>query len=198
VNRTPHPLSFTFPDKSLTLHIGDITSDDSDAIVNPVTSFRAGGGLVDLAVCRVAGPALRAARERMGTSLPDDATGPVLTPGFDLPCRCVVHVVPPNFSRDRAATLRLEACYEEALESARARGLTSIAFPSLGTGSLGYPLHEAAPIALRALTRGARRGAPVRIRLVLFGPATFDVYLAAAEALLSRERWAARAPLALP
>jgi O-acetyl-ADP-ribose deacetylase (regulator of RNase III) len=171
---------------ALEIVVGDITADDSELVVNPVASLRSGGGLVDLSLRRVAGPELARAREAAASGLPVDAVGPVLTPGFGLRARHVAHVVLPAFANRVGAARDLEARYREAVEVAHRRGLSSVAFPSMGTGTLGYPLKEAAPLAVTAVARRLATLTGIRARFVLFGPATFDVYVAAARAWIGQ------------
>jgi len=176
------PRSLSWLDGALEIVVGDITTDDSDVIVNPVPSLRAGGGLVDLTLRRLAGPDLSRVREAAARELPDDAVGPLFTPGFRLRARQVAHVVLPAFADHVGAPRTLEARYQGTLEAVHTRGLRTVAFPSMGTGSLGYPIKEAAPLALAAVATRLETLPNLRVRFVLFGPTTFDVYVEAARA----------------
>jgi O-acetyl-ADP-ribose deacetylase (regulator of RNase III) len=166
---------------TLELFVGDLTRDDSDAIVNPTPRLISGEGLVGLAIHRAAGPELAIACRAAARALPAGSVGPMITPGFSLPARFVIHLVPPSFESASSSAAKLAACYREALAFAQARQLTSIAFPSLATGAAGYPLAVAAPIAIDALVDHLRPlTRAFKARLVLFGASSFDAYAAAA------------------
>jgi len=176
---------------TLELAVGDITEDDSGAIVNPTNGRLDAGGMVDLAVRRAAGPALteacwEALRAR-GTRVlaPGEA---VITPGFRLKAGYVIHCAPPMYADDPiAAPARLATCCRAAIGLARRQGLSSIAFPSIGTGVLGYPLHEAAPIIVSTLVGElAQEALGVRVRILLYGPSMLEAYVTAARACLDR------------
>jgi len=160
--------------------IGDITLEDGDAIVNP-----AGGGLVDLAVRRTAGPALEAALRAGVAELVPPRLLPgqiVVTGGFGLRAKRVLHCAPPSYADDPVqARAELEACHAEALSVARRLELASISFPAIATGAFRFPIPEAAAIAARVVIEAVRRhGAPRLVRFVLYGPATLDTYADAA------------------
>jgi O-acetyl-ADP-ribose deacetylase len=193
--RSPSAVTFTVTERSsdrdparvprtLEIDTGDLTEETTDAIVNPSSRGLSGGGLVDLAVRRVAGPELivacRAAlmAVRGGLLSPGQA---VITEGFRLPARFVIHCVPPIYEADhRAARAQLGTCYTEALALARQRGLSSVAFPAIGVGAYGYPVQEAARVSAAAVVTALRAHArPMRVRFVLFGPAIFDEYVSA-------------------
>ncbi|HEX8849728.1 MAG TPA: O-acetyl-ADP-ribose deacetylase [Gemmatimonadaceae bacterium] len=125
----------------------DITTLDVDAIVNAANSALAGGGGVDGAIHRAAGPELARAATAHGRCPPGDA---VITPGFRLPARWVVHAVGPVWhggTRGEARLLRraYERSFALALDE---ESIASIAFPAISTGAYGYPKREAAEIAL--------------------------------------------------
>lgn len=126
--------------------VADITSLDVDAIVNAANASLAGGGGVDGAIHRAAGPELAAAAV---ASAPLATGAAVMTPGFRLPAKNVIHTVGPVWSGgDRQEATLLARCYERSLALAGAAGLSSIAFPAISTGIFGYPREPAAEIAV--------------------------------------------------
>jgi O-acetyl-ADP-ribose deacetylase (regulator of RNase III) len=167
---------------------GDITQSDTEAIANAANSMLLGGGGVDGAIHRAAGPELIQALRDLKRELPSgvlETGGAVLTPGFRLKAQFVIHCVGPIYDRerDRAPGL-LERCYEEALRLCRERSIASIAFPSISTGVYRYPVALAAPLALGVVKRAAREhSAPSLCRFVLFDRETLLAYEAAAENL---------------
>lgn len=164
----------------LELVTGDITTQDVDAVVNAANSSLLGGGGVDGAIHAAGGPEILAAcRELRATSLPDGlATGQaVATTAGRLPARWVIHTVGPVYGRDADAPALLASAYRESLRVADELGARSVAFPSISTGAYGYPLAEAAPVAVRAVRES---GAAVElVRFVLFGRAAYAAFAAA-------------------
>jgi O-acetyl-ADP-ribose deacetylase (regulator of RNase III) len=151
----------------------DITTLEVDAIVNAANSALAGGGGVDGAIHRAAGPKLAAAAMAHGRCPPGDA---VLTPGFQLRARFVVHAVGPVWeggTRDELATLR--RTYERAFALAAEEGtIRSIAFPAISTGAYGFPKRQAAAIAVGVMQRHDTRFD--RIGACLFDEESFRLY----------------------
>ncbi|MHB0855949.1 MAG: O-acetyl-ADP-ribose deacetylase [Anaerolineae bacterium] len=126
---------------------GDITKLRVDAIVNAANESLRGGGGVDGAIHRAAGPALDEACRQIGHCATGQA---VITPGFDLPARWVIHTVGPIWQGGRANEDELlAACYRHALELARPHDIRTIAFPAISTGVYGFPMERAARIAVR-------------------------------------------------
>jgi O-acetyl-ADP-ribose deacetylase len=162
---------------------GDITTESVDAIVNAAnTALRPGGG-VDGAITRAAGAAALAERTRLIAERGDPPLrtgGAVATTGGDLPARWIIHTAGPVYGGTDRDPVLLAACHTSCLEVADEIGATSVAFPAISTGVYGYPLHEAAPVAIAAV-----RGAETKVRLVRF--VLFDVEALAAFQAAIRE-----------
>jgi O-acetyl-ADP-ribose deacetylase len=161
----------------ITLVKGDITEQRADAIVNAANGSLLGGGGVDGAIHRAGGPAilrecehLRATTHRDGLAVGDA----VATTAGQLPAGWVIHTVGPVYGTPDDAAL-LARCYVSSLALAEELGASSVAFPAISTGAFGYPVDEAAPIAVAA-ARGARSRVD-DVRFVLFDEralATFE------------------------
>jgi len=176
---------WTFAKGSLELCEGDLTRAKTDAIVNAANSGLLGGGGVDGAIHRAAGPELLAACRvlvaRIG-SLP--AGQAVITPGFHLAARFVIHTVGPIWSGGNQGEERLlRSAYAQSLLLARENGLQSITFPAISCGSYGYPLALAAPLALSELRKGLELGLTRETALWLHGAQVHDFWRGQAEAL---------------
>lgn len=129
--------------------LGDITTLDVDAIVNAANRSLLGGGGVDGAIHRAAGARLLQACRRIGGC---DTGQAVITPGFELPARHVIHTVGPVWQGgDHGEADLLAACYRNSLAIAEARELSRIAFPCISCGVYGYPPDEATDVALAAV-----------------------------------------------
>ena len=176
----------TFGQSRLELVQGDITRELVDAIVNAANSGLRGGGGVDGAIHNAGGQAIvdecREIRERQGSVPPGEA---VITSGGRLPARHVIHTVGPVWrggGHDEAEILT--RCYRNSVALAAQRGLSSMAFPSISTGVYGYPVEEAAAVALSALRDTLLAGCPVTlVRCVLFSAEDFEIYRQALLAL---------------
>jgi O-acetyl-ADP-ribose deacetylase (regulator of RNase III) len=128
---------------------GDITGLDVDAIVNAANKTLLGGGGVDGAIHRAAGPDLREACAKLGGCETGEAR---ITPGFRLKARYVIHTVGPVWGGgERGENRLLASCYRQSLALAHANSLTSIAFPAISTGAYGFPPDRAAFIALHTV-----------------------------------------------
>lgn len=151
----------------------DITALDVDAIVNAANSSLLGGGGVDGAIHRAAGPELLAACRLLGGCETGDAK---TTPGFRLPAAWVIHTVGPVWhGGDRGEPELLSACYRRSIEEADRVGAISVAFPAISTGVYGYPKPAAAAVAVETLRR-LDAVTVQRVLLVGFDDSTTDLY----------------------
>jgi O-acetyl-ADP-ribose deacetylase (regulator of RNase III) len=162
----------------------DITTLEVDAIVNAANSSLAGGGGVDGAIHRAAGPGLLGACREIGCCPTGEAR---ITPGFKLPAKYVIHAVGPVWNgggRGEAELLR--ACYRNAMLLASGHACDSVAFPAISCGVYGYPARQAACIAVDEVLRASSLdGVPSQVLLVCFGDALLDTFARALAERLS-------------
>ena len=154
---------------------GDITSqEDVAAIVNAANAeLRSGGGVAG-AIHRAAGPGLAEEARLLAPISPGEA---VITGAHDLPNRHVIHTLGPVYGQDRPEAELLASCYRNSLALAEEKGIDSVAFPAISTGIFGYPVEEAARVALGTVVEAAERLESVRlVRFVLFGEKDLEVH----------------------
>ncbi len=155
---------------------GDITRLAVDAIVNAANESLLGGGGVDGAIHRAAGPRLLAECRTLGGCPTGEAR---ITGGYDLPARHVIHTVGPVWRGGRSGEPDLlAACYRSVLGLARAHGIATLAFPAISTGIYGYPLRAATEIAVREVAAGLRADPALKkVTFACFGRTAFDGYI---------------------
>ncbi|HXV49848.1 MAG TPA: O-acetyl-ADP-ribose deacetylase [Candidatus Binatia bacterium] len=162
--------------------IGDITKEQTDAIVNAANSTLMGGGGVDGAIHRAGGAEILQAckairRSQFPEGLPTGQA--VITTAGKLPARNVIHTVGPVYGgggRDKAELLA--ACYQNSLRLAAEHGLKSISFPAISTGVYGYPMSEAAAVSSRAIEQFLGGDSTIdEVRLIFFAAADAEVFL---------------------
>ncbi|MCU0496620.1 MAG: O-acetyl-ADP-ribose deacetylase [Anaerolineae bacterium] len=161
---------------------GDITHQDVDAIVNAANSSLLGGGGVDGAIHRAAGKGLLEECRRLNGCQTGDAK---ITQGYLLKARHVIHAVGPVYERNNPIVpQQLASAYRRSLEVAFAQGITTIAFPAISTGVYGYPMREAAEIALQTVIAFVQTQEQIRlVRFVLFGKAALMTFSEVLETL---------------
>jgi O-acetyl-ADP-ribose deacetylase (regulator of RNase III) len=153
--------------------LGDITTLEVDAIVNAANSSLLGGGGVDGAIHRAAGPELVEACRRLGGCPTGEAK---TTPGFRLPARWVIHTVGPVWrGGENGERELLASCYRRSLQEAQAVGARTVAFPAIATGVYGFPRPEAARIAVETLLAADRTGID-EVMLVAYDRETAELY----------------------
>jgi len=154
---------------------GDITLQETDAIVNAANSSLLGGGGVDGAIHRAGGPAILDECKKLYGCPTGDAK---ITTGGNLKARYVIHTVGPVYRNGRSGEPDLLAsCYRRSLEIAQKNGLKTIAFPSVSTGVYGYPFAEAAEIALETVKRFLEANSTIQlVRFVLFNEPVYEAF----------------------
>jgi O-acetyl-ADP-ribose deacetylase (regulator of RNase III) len=158
---------------------GDITQQDTDAVVNAANPSLLGGGGVDGAIHRAGGPTILEECKEIVEKIGHCETGEaVITTGGDMSARHVIHTVGPVYrGGQRREPEMLANAYKNSCRLAAENGLKSIAFPSISTGAYGYPIKKAAEIALRTVfTLLKERGDIDEVRIVLFSDADLKVY----------------------
>ncbi|MFC1618982.1 O-acetyl-ADP-ribose deacetylase [Candidatus Neomarinimicrobiota bacterium] len=159
----------------ITLTQGDITRQEVDAIVNAANQSLLGGGGVDGAIHRAAGPELLAECRTLGSCPTGEAR---ITKGYKLPARHVIHTVGPVWhGGEQGESELLASCYRSSLQLAVDNGVRTVAFPSISTGAYGYPIRQAAAIAINTVqTHLAVESSIDEVRFVCFSDSDYLVY----------------------
>jgi O-acetyl-ADP-ribose deacetylase len=168
-------MQITVGKSELELVQGDITQQDTQAIVNAANSSLLGGGGVDGAIHRAGGPQILEECRRLGGCPSGEAR---ITSGGRLKARYVIHTVGPiYYGGERGEPETLANAYRNSLSLASQHGIRSVAFPSISTGAYGYPIELAAPIALRTTMSYLEDHPEIElVRFVLFGSSAYDAY----------------------
>ncbi len=160
--------------KRMEVRLGDITQLAVDAIVNAANSSLLGGGGVDGAIHRAAGPDLLAECRTLGGCPTGQAR---ISKGYMLPAKYVIHTVGPVYSGKPSDKVRLAACYENSLRLAAENNVRTIAFPAVSCGIYGYPIEEACNVAVDTVAKFLEKNSlPEKVIFVLFGQHSQKVY----------------------
>ena len=161
--------------KTIKIKKMDITQADTDCIVNAANKSLLGGGGVDGAIHRAAGPELLAECRTLHGCETGQAK---ITKGYNLKAKYVIHTVGPIYSASKEDPELLRDCYINSLNLAKANGLHSIAFPAISTGVYGYPIKEAAEVSYKAVTDWLRqnRDYEMEILIACFNDKTVEAY----------------------
>jgi O-acetyl-ADP-ribose deacetylase (regulator of RNase III) len=162
-------------EKKIKVVEGDITRIDVDAIVNAANSTLLGGGGVDGAIHRTAGPGLLAECKKLNGCPTGEAK---ITKGYNLPARWVIHTVGPIWrGGNQGEDDLLAQCYQNSLALAKERDLKTIAFPSISTGAYGFPMRRAAKIAVREIKNFLEKDSQIeQVILVCFGQQAYVIH----------------------
>ena len=153
---------------------GDITRQDTDAIVNAANARLAPGGGVAGAIHRAAGPGLWEECKTLGGCRTGEAK---LTSGHSLKAKYIIHTVGPVYRRTSRDAEDLQACYRNSLRLADENGIPSVAFPAISTGAFGYPLKEAAQISLATVIEYLNEETGLKlVRFVLYSQSAYDTF----------------------
>jgi O-acetyl-ADP-ribose deacetylase (regulator of RNase III) len=166
----------------LELTVGDITLQDTGAVVNAANNRLSPGGGVSGAIHRAAGPKLWDECRTLGYCNTGEAR---LTGGYDLKAKYVIHTVGPVYSGSKDDAEKLESCYRNSLLLASQNNISSISFPSISTGIFGYPVEKASMVALKTIINFLKEHPEVSlVRMVLFTRGDYDIFLSSLEKIL--------------
>ncbi|NIQ04499.1 MAG: O-acetyl-ADP-ribose deacetylase [Candidatus Korarchaeota archaeon] len=160
-------------DSTLEVIQGDITEQNTEAIVNAANNQLAPGGGVAGAIHRAAGPELWEKCKKLGGCETGEAK---ITHGYNLPASHVIHTVGPVYSGAPEDPKLLTSCYRESLKLAEKNHIESISFPAISTGAFGYPMEEAARVALRTIMNFLKQSEVSLVRLVLYDSKALKIH----------------------
>jgi O-acetyl-ADP-ribose deacetylase len=171
----------TIGSSKLQFVVGDITTQDTEAVVNAANERLAPGGGVAGAIHKAAGPKLWEECSTMGGCRTGDAK---VTGGYHLPNKFVIHTVGPVYSGTEKDPVLLRSCYLQSLQAADEKGIRSVAFPALSTGIFGYPVKAAARVAILAFRDYLSGSTGIRlVRMVLYDNAALSAHVEVLEEL---------------
>ncbi len=161
--------------KNVEIYLGDITKLECDAIVNAANKTLLGGGGVDGAIHRAAGPGLLEECRTLGGCKTGEAK---ITKGYNLNAKYVIHTVGPIYSDSPTDPIKLADCYRNSLELAKQNEIHSIAFPSISTGVYGYPLEEATEVVIKTVSKWMEDNEDyeMSVTFVCFGEKAYNLY----------------------
>jgi O-acetyl-ADP-ribose deacetylase (regulator of RNase III) len=168
-------MEITINNSTLALVRGDITKEETDAIVNAANSGLRGGGGVDGAIHRAGGPSIMEECRKIGYCPTGEA---VVTGGGNLKAKYVIHTVGPVYrGGTKGEAHQLKSAYRESLKRAKEKKLKSVSFPAISAGVYGYPLNQAATIALKTTLDYLTENQGIElVRFVLFDERTYNVF----------------------
>ena len=153
---------------------GDITKQGTDAVVNAANNRLAPGGGVAGAIHKAAGSKLWEECKKLGGCETGEA---VITKGYNLPAKWIIHTVGPIYSMSEEDPKLLSSCYKNSLKVADKRGIKTISFPAISTGAFGYPIREAAKIAIDTICRTLKSLSSIEmVQFVLFDLRAYNVF----------------------
>lgn len=160
-------------DSTLELTQGDITKQNTEAIVNAANKRLAPGGGVAGAIHKAAGPELWEECQELGGCATGEAK---ITNGYNLPAKYVIHTVGTVFSGEQEDQKLLSACYRESIKLAEEKNIDSISFPAISTGAFGYPMEKAAKVALNTIIDYLKTSKISLVRLVLYDSKALKIH----------------------
>jgi len=170
-------MEFKIGKSRLVIVQGDITKQATDAIVNAANKYLSPGGGVCGAIHRAAGGKLADECRNLGGCKTGEAK---ITNGYNLPAKNVIHTVGPVYSGSPKDKIDLANCYKNSLVIAQGNKLKSISFPSISTGIFGYPVSEAAEIAIKTIVDYLKENSQIElVQMVLFSDTDYEIYKAA-------------------
>lgn len=175
--------SFEIGGSKVEITQGDITAQETEAVVNAANKRLAPGGGVAGAIHQAAGPELYEECKQLGGCKTGEAE---ITDGYQLPADYVIHAVGPIYSGDKKDEAQLRKSYKSSLQVALENGIKSISFPAISTGAFGYPTEDAAEVALDEIKEFlAKHGKINLVRMVLYDEEDHEIHLEKAKKIFS-------------